>query len=688
MEELDPQAVALAKAIRQHETGNRQIKGASGELASRYQFLPGTWKAGAAKYLGNPNAPITLENENKVAYSQIKEWKDKGYNPGQIAAAWNAGEGSLQGDRWKTMRGRNAQGVNYDVPKYVSSVYANYEKLKPAQQQQAPQPQEGFLKSMAKSILKTPASIATSAYNVAKAAPEALASIGQQLVGDTAGAKESQARAEYELQKSRQVPLLGKTAPITTQYDTDAQRLKKTVGAGVELGSYAVGGGAAKTIIGGGLAKNVGRVGLGALEAGASGAMATGGQAAAEGKSAQEITSAAGTGLKFGALAGGAFGLAPVVAKAAAQGVKPLAKYGLTKALGVEGSTLSTTAKYGKEVRAARKQGLTREALGEKVQTAVDVIKKDISDVGRLYDPIRTLETNFVTIPPQKNLFKEVISKYGYDINEKTGKLIKSAESKPLSSGDIKSLEDFYSQYGKEKVLSANGFLNTREKLSKMADYQSPTRDTLDRIAADIREKYNEFGRPQLPGLQQVDADYAPLRQFFDKDIKQFVDKDRKVKLSKVMSALKNPNNKNKLVSLEKVAPGITKDFEILAAIEDIAVAGEKHKVGAYAQSILFGGGFIAGGPAGALATLIVTNPKIIFPILEHYSTTSAFFQKNLGSAIEKLKQGIKPNSIESKAISMALKLELKNKVIIAGALKQKQENDQASQKDAEALKQ
>lgn len=151
-EQLDPQAKALAMAIRQHETGNRQVAGASGEIASRYQFLPSTWKSGAAKYLGDANAPVTLENENKVAYSQIKEWKDSGMNPGQIAAAWNAGPGSIAGDKWKTMKGTNAQGVNYDVPKYVASVYSNYQKLKPVEQQKPiqnqPQEQGGMLNAI------------------------------------------------------------------------------------------------------------------------------------------------------------------------------------------------------------------------------------------------------------------------------------------------------------------------------------------------------------------------------------------------------------------------------------------------------------------------------------------------------------------------------------------------------------
>lgn len=130
MEQLDPQVVALAKAIRQTETGNRQVKGQTGELASRYQFMPQTWKSYAGEILGNPNAPLTLENENKVVYHKLLNWKKQGLNPGQIAAAWNAGPGSLKNDAWKKRVGYN-NGVKYDTPAYVQKVYQNYQQFKP-----------------------------------------------------------------------------------------------------------------------------------------------------------------------------------------------------------------------------------------------------------------------------------------------------------------------------------------------------------------------------------------------------------------------------------------------------------------------------------------------------------------------------------------------------------------------------
>lgn len=124
----DQSIINLARAIREQETGNQPIQGASGELKSRYQFLPNTWKGWAEEHLGNANASLTLENENTVAYKQIKKWKNQGYNPAQIASLWNSGK-----PEWKGNVGdyeMNGIKIHYDTPSYVRGVYEKYQKLK------------------------------------------------------------------------------------------------------------------------------------------------------------------------------------------------------------------------------------------------------------------------------------------------------------------------------------------------------------------------------------------------------------------------------------------------------------------------------------------------------------------------------------------------------------------------------
>lgn len=244
-QQLDPQAVAMAKAIRQHESGNRPVSGASGE-GGRYQFMPDTWKSGAQKYLGDPNAPMTLENENKVAYSKIKEWKDAGYNPAQIASMWNSGS-----PNWEGKVGVNKYGVKYDTPSYVSKVYANYQKFKPQEevnQQQLPEQtitpspvQSGgllskvgnFVKDVARGVVAPIAEVATTGLNLTDAA-------GKLVNGDVQGANAS-------LDQTRYFPLLGDMKSAFTGNESTGAAAKKIAGYGLEIGSNFVPvGGAAR----------------------------------------------------------------------------------------------------------------------------------------------------------------------------------------------------------------------------------------------------------------------------------------------------------------------------------------------------------------------------------------------------------------------------------------------------------
>lgn len=129
-QQLDPQAVALAKAIRTVESkGDWNAKGKSGEFGA-YQFMPSTWDAYAREAGVNAAyGSATPDQQNEVAYKKIKQWKDQGYNVGQIASMWNAGPGKPDAYQqgWK---GTNSQGVSYDTPKYAKDVAEAYQRLK------------------------------------------------------------------------------------------------------------------------------------------------------------------------------------------------------------------------------------------------------------------------------------------------------------------------------------------------------------------------------------------------------------------------------------------------------------------------------------------------------------------------------------------------------------------------------
>lgn len=134
MENIDPTVKALAQAIGTAETGTSSPdaytkKGASGEYG-RYQFMPETYKNYAHKYLGDSSAAPTVENQNKIAYSFVKDKKDAGYNPAQIASMWNAGEGKPNAYK-ENFKGVNSKGVAYDTPAYAKKVSDYYNQFKP-----------------------------------------------------------------------------------------------------------------------------------------------------------------------------------------------------------------------------------------------------------------------------------------------------------------------------------------------------------------------------------------------------------------------------------------------------------------------------------------------------------------------------------------------------------------------------
>ena len=128
--EMDRDVINLAKSIRQKESGGDFNKTCdAGTSKGGYQWQPGTWKEHAKKALGDENAEMTPDNQNAVAYTIIKSWKDKGLNPAQIAAKWNSGSET----GWENKVGINVingQRIKYNVPKYVKEVTDTYQQLK------------------------------------------------------------------------------------------------------------------------------------------------------------------------------------------------------------------------------------------------------------------------------------------------------------------------------------------------------------------------------------------------------------------------------------------------------------------------------------------------------------------------------------------------------------------------------
>lgn len=99
--EIDPAVVKVMKAIRQVESnGNYNARGDGGAAFGAFQYNEQTgpgWKNIARQYLGDENAPMTPANQNKATYIRIKQWKDEGLQPEEIAARWNGASRDANG---------------------------------------------------------------------------------------------------------------------------------------------------------------------------------------------------------------------------------------------------------------------------------------------------------------------------------------------------------------------------------------------------------------------------------------------------------------------------------------------------------------------------------------------------------------------------------------------------------------
>lgn len=124
------QAQNLTKAIFQKESGlNYNAVGDAGTSHGAGQWQPETWKAQAGDILGDPNAPMTPENQSVVAQGTIRKMIAQGKNAAQIAATWNSGSDT----GWENKVGVatiNGQRVPYNVPQYVKDVTDLYQHYK------------------------------------------------------------------------------------------------------------------------------------------------------------------------------------------------------------------------------------------------------------------------------------------------------------------------------------------------------------------------------------------------------------------------------------------------------------------------------------------------------------------------------------------------------------------------------
>lgn len=336
----------------------------------------------------------------------------------------------------------------------------------------------------------------------------------------------------------------------------------------------------------------------------------------------------------------------PIVGKALSAGVPATAKalrFATAKASGLTPDEISTIITKPNEFVAARAQALDRFTIANQVEQRFSALKKEASEIGAGYNPIRESGTVFKF---DKNPFDEVLGKY--KIGLENGKLSLSKESPALSGGDVAAVERVFSQYGFDNELTPNAFLNLRSALDDLANWgRDPLRTkNSESIFRDLRTAYDDIGKAKIPKLKETDEAFAPVRKEIASLEKDFIEyKDGRWALKDTaINKINNATNKGRdkvLDRLEKYVPGITQQIQLVKALEGIEAASG-NRVGAYAQSLLVGGGLFSVGvnPAFALIGLAMAMPEVMVPILVQFGKLRGFSSEVIRSLAGKLVAG------------------------------------------------
>ena len=246
----------------------------------------------------------------------------------------------------------------------------------------------------------------------------------------------------------------------------------------------------------------------------------------------------------------------------------------------------------------------------EEARSSIDALREWYRETGKMYDTVRKSNVKVPTSEAKQLL----VSQLELD-GLASGWKLNLVDLPVKDRGAITQALKYIDEYKWE--MTPQGALSIRQKLDDLINYNSEVGSNWQRIVTGLRAKYDEFLWNKLPWLKEIDAKYAPERQFWESIRKDIYKADGTLKDNalSVVSNITNKGNEARLARMESILPWIGEKVKALKAFEDIQNASGI-KVGTYGRAATTGAIALASVPL-AIASWVATHPVVVARVLE-----------------------------------------------------------------------
>ena len=252
----------------------------------------------------------------------------------------------------------------------------------------------------------------------------------------------------------------------------------------------------------------------------------------------------------------------------------------------------------------------------EEARTSIDALREWFRETGKMYDTIRKSDVKVSTNEAKQVLLSQLESE-----RLATGWKLNLVDLPVKDRWAITQALKYIDEYKWE--MTPQSALSIRQKLDDLINYKSDVGSNWQRIVTGLRAKYDEFLSQKLPWLKEIDAKYAPERQFWESIRKDIYKADGTLKDNalSVISNITNKGNEAKLARMESILPWIWEKVKALRAFEDIQ-ASSGIKVWTYARN-LSTVWLATVNPILAVWAWVATHPVVVSRVLESIGLAS-----------------------------------------------------------------